>query len=81
MEFFAKHTTGRPADWEKAGLDWLTDAEESGGVRICRVLGVEEDGLRLEMIRESSPSKASARAFGQGLAMMHDAGAPAWGAG
>jgi fructosamine-3-kinase len=81
MEFFTKRTTGRPADWEKAGLDWLADAEENGGVRICRVLGVEEDGLRLEMIRESSPSKASARAFGQGLAMMHDAGAPAWGAG
>ncbi|WP_129661668.1 fructosamine kinase family protein [Rothia uropygialis] len=81
MEFFTKHTIGRPADWEKSGLEWLSDAESDGGARICRVLGVAEDGLRLELIRESSPSTAAARAFGQGLAMMHNAGASAWGAG
>lgn len=81
METFTKHSTGRAADWEKAGLDWLAEAESAGGARICRVVGIEEDGLQLELIRESSPSKGAARGFGQGLALMHDAGAPSWGAG
>ncbi|MCP3426597.1 fructosamine kinase family protein [Rothia sp. AR01] len=80
METFIKHTSGSAAGWERAGLEWLTAAEESGGARVCRVLGVTEDGLELERIAEAAPSKAAARAFGQGLAMTHDAGAPAWGA-
>ncbi|RUQ21796.1 fructosamine kinase family protein [Kocuria sp. HSID16901] len=81
METFTKHTTGRAADWEKAGLDWLAEAEEDGGARVCRVVDVVEDGLQLEMIHEASPSTSAARAFGQGLALTHDAGAAAFGAG
>ncbi|WP_269928938.1 fructosamine kinase family protein [Kocuria massiliensis] len=81
METFTKRTTGRQADWEKSGLDWLAEAENDGGVRVCRVLDVVEDGLQLEMIRESSASKSAARAFGQGLALTHDAGADAFGSG
>ncbi|WP_129660851.1 fructosamine kinase family protein [Rothia halotolerans] len=81
METFIKQTSGSAAGWERAGLEWLAEAEESGGARVCRILGVAEDGLELELIREAAPSKAAARAFGQALALTHDAGAEAWGSG
>ncbi|MDN5639896.1 MAG: fructosamine kinase family protein [Actinomycetia bacterium] len=81
MDTFVKNTTGRAADWEAAGLEWLARAEPDGGVRICRVLGRPDGGLELERIREAAPSKSAAGAFGQALAVTHDAGAPAFGAG
>ena len=81
MDTFLKQSTGRAADWERCGLEWLAEAESEGGVRICRVLDVGPRGLALERISESSPSPAQAEDFGRALAHTHAAGAPAFGAG
>lgn len=79
MSDFEKTKPGAPDGFfalEAAGLDWLRQA---GGARVAEVRGVSRSGIRLEKIRETSPSKAAAREFGRALAKTHDAGAPAFG--
>lgn len=66
---------------EAAGLDWLAEAEESGGTRIARVLAHPEPTvLHLEQIADGSPTAAQAERFGRSLARTHAAGATHWGA-
>jgi fructosamine-3-kinase len=62
---------------EAAGLRWL---REAGGPRIPEVL--EADGGRMvtEFVHAGSPGRRAAEELGRGLARMHAAGAPAFGA-
>lgn len=61
---------------EAAGLRWLA---EPGAVPVVRVVGVGPDHLDLERLVPATPTAEHARAFGRGLALLHDAGAPAFG--
>jgi fructosamine-3-kinase len=62
---------------EAAGLTWLAEA---GGVRTARVLAVDDDRIVLERVSQGRADAAAAAAFGTALAIMHDAGAEAFGA-
>jgi fructosamine-3-kinase len=63
---------------EAAGLRWLAAAD---AVPVVRVLDVGPGHLDLERLHPARPTAAHARELGRGLARLHDAGAPAWGAG
>lgn len=65
-------------EWEAAGLRWLA---EPAAVRVAEVIRVGEGVLVLESVRSTQPSPDAARELGRGLARLHAAGAPAWGAG
>jgi fructosamine-3-kinase len=61
---------------EAIGLRWLA---VPGGPRVVRVLAVDVDGLDLERLEPAEPTAAAARELGAGLAVLHDAGAAAFG--
>lgn len=76
---FRKGRTGAPPGFfacEAAGLRWLA---AGGAVPVVRVLDVGPDHLDLERLVPARPTAEAARAFGRGLALLHDAGAPAFG--
>ncbi|WP_242504313.1 fructosamine kinase family protein [Promicromonospora panici] len=78
---FRKACADAPAGFfarEAAGLDWL---RVDGGPRIVGVSDVGPGHLDLERLSPVTPTPAAARAFGGALATLHDAGAPAFGAG
>lgn len=82
MTDFVKHRAGAPAGffaWEAAGLQWLSAAE--GGVPCAQVVSVDDASLTLRRLESVSPTAEAARTFGGRLAVTHDAGAPAFGAG
>jgi fructosamine-3-kinase len=60
---------------EAAGLRWLA---EPAALRVPEVLGVSDDVLVLDWVDEGRPGDRAA--FGAGLAAVHAAGAPAFGA-
>lgn len=62
---------------EANGLRWLAEA---GAVAVPEVLGVDENLLVIELIPAGRPTGATAREFGVGLARLHAAGAPSFGA-
>lgn len=62
---------------EAAGLAWL---RVPGGPRVVEVLGVGATHLDLERLSPARPTPGAARALGRRLAVLHDAGAPGWGA-
>ncbi len=64
-------------DCEAAGLSWLAVA---GGPRVARALDVSPTRLDLERVLPAAPTPGAAHAFGRALAVVHDAGAPSWGA-
>lgn len=61
---------------EAAGLRWLTVPD---GPRVVRVLATNPEFLDLENVTESAPDAEGAYYLGSGLAVMHDAGADAFG--
>jgi fructosamine-3-kinase len=63
---------------EAAGLDWL---RVPGGPRVVGVSDVGPGHLDLERLSPAAPTVAAARAFGGTLAVLHDSGAGAFGAG
>ncbi|MFD2794753.1 fructosamine kinase family protein [Promicromonospora vindobonensis] len=63
---------------EAAGLEWLRGA---GGPRVVGVCDVGPGHLDLELLSPVAPTAPAARALGGALAVLHDAGAPAFGAG
>jgi fructosamine-3-kinase len=65
------------AQAEAAGLRWL---EEAGAIRIPKVHGHEARWLVSDLVPQGRPSARAAREFGRGLAALHAAGAPAFGA-
>lgn len=82
MTDFVKHRAGAPAGffaWEAAGLRWLSSVD--GGVPCVPVVSFDATSLTLGRLQSVTPSPAAASAFGRGLAITHDAGAPAFGAG
>jgi len=77
---FVKERPGAPEGFfeaEAAGLSWLRAAR---GARVVDVHGVGEGWISLERIDEGRPDAAAAAEFGAALAVMHDAGAGAYGA-
>ena len=63
---------------EAAGLDWLRVPR---GPRVAGVLDVGPEHVDLERLSPVAPTAAAARTFGAALAVLHDAGADAFGAG
>ncbi|MGW0882440.1 fructosamine kinase family protein [Streptomyces sp. NPDC002671] len=62
---------------EVAGLRWLAGA---GAVRVPEVLGHDERWMVTERVPTGHPGPEAALCFGQALAALHAAGAPAFGA-
>ena len=82
MTDFVKRHLGAPADyfaWEAAGLRWLSSVD--GGVPCAPVVRVDAASLTLRRLESVTPSPEAAQVFGSRLAVMHDAGASAFGAG
>ncbi|MBD5787285.1 fructosamine kinase family protein [Cellulosimicrobium terreum] len=77
------HTKSRPDappgffTCEAAGLRWL---DVPGGPRVVQVRDVRDDALVLERVTPAAPTRGAAHDLGRRLAVLHDAGAPAWGA-
>ncbi len=65
--------------WEAAGLQWLSDVD--GGVPCAQVLAVDATSLTLRRLDSVTPSPDVANLFGRRLAITHEAGATAFGAG
>ena len=82
-EVFAKaahHADGAQAAAfaaEANGLRWLAEAS---AVPVPEVLGVDENLLVIELLPAGGPTRDAVGAFGAGLARMHAAGAPSFGA-
>ncbi|MCV7100307.1 fructosamine kinase family protein [Mycobacterium palustre] len=82
MTDFVKHHPGAPAGyfaWEAAGLRWLSGVD--GGVPCAQVVRADATGLTLRRLDSVNPTPQAAHAFGGQLAVTHDAGADAFGAG
>ncbi|MCZ8382603.1 fructosamine kinase family protein [Mycobacterium sp. CPCC 205372] len=81
MTDFVKRNAAAPDGFfalEAAGLRWLAAA---GGARCARVVSHDATSLTLERLVTAAPARAAAREFGAALAVTHDAGADAFGAG
>lgn len=79
-DLFTKSRADAPEGFfacEAAGLAWL---RVPGGPRVVEVRGVGRTHLDLERLQPARPTPSAARALGRRLAVVHDAGAPAWGA-
>jgi len=77
---FVKRRPSAPSGFfstEAAALAWLA---EPGVVRVPRVLAVDATTITLERIMVGGPSDRGAEDLGRGLAELHAAGAPAFGA-
>ncbi|OCB35102.1 fructosamine kinase [Mycobacterium malmoense] len=82
MSDFVKHHPAAPGGyfaWEAAGLRWLAGVD--GGAPVAQVVSVDATSLTLRRLDSAPPTPEAARAFGGRLAVTHDAGAPAFGAG
>ena len=82
MTDFVKHHPHAPAGyfaWEAAGLQWLSAVD--GGVPCAPVVSVDATSLTLRRLNSVAPSPEAAHRFGTQLAITHDAGAAAFGAG
>lgn len=74
-----KQRAGAPAGFfacEAAGLRWLA---VPGGPPVVRVREVADDHLDVERLTPVAPTARAARELGARLAVLHDAGAPAFG--
>lgn len=82
MTDFVKQHPGAPDgyfSWEAAGLRWLSGAH--GGVPCAHIVSVDATSLTLRRLDSVPPTPEAAQTFGRRLAVTHDAGAPAFGAG
>ncbi|HZA11315.1 fructosamine kinase family protein [Mycobacterium sp.] len=82
MNAFVKRNPGAPPGyfaWEAAGLQWLSAVQN--GVPCARVLDHDATSLTLGRLAPAAPTREAAHDFGSRLAVTHDAGAPAFGAG
>jgi fructosamine-3-kinase len=79
---FVKHNPGAPSGffaWEAAGLRWLSGVD--GGVPCAQVVSFDAASLTLRRLASVTPNPEAAHEFGGRLAVTHDAGAEAFGAG
>jgi fructosamine-3-kinase len=75
---FRKRDPHAPAGFfaaEAAGLRWLAEAEADGGVRVVRVLHVDDGEIVLERIAFHPVTAWAAAELGRRLAITHDRGA------
>ncbi len=82
MTEFVKRRADAPAGffaWEAAGLQWLSDVD--GGVPCAQIVSADATSLTLRRLDSVTPDAEAAREFGSRLAVTHEAGAPAFGAG
>ena len=82
MEVFVKRRAAAPAGFfalEAAGLGWLGSV--TGGLPCVKVLDYDDGSITLQRLSAVSPSPSAAGQFGRRLAVTHDAGAAAFGAG
>ncbi len=82
MADFVKQHPAAPSGyfaWEAAGLLWLAGVD--GGAPCAQVVSVDATTLTLRRLDSVTPTREAALAFGRRLALTHDAGAPAFGAG
>lgn len=82
MTDFVKRNPAAPAGFfacEAAGLQWLSAAD--GGVPCAQVVSFDDTSLTLRRLESAGPSPEAAREFGGRLAVTHDVGAQAFGAG
>lgn len=82
MTDFVKQNPDAPTGFfaaEAAGLRWLSGVD--GGVPCAQVVSVTATRLTLRRLDSVSPGPEAARAFGGRLAVTHEAGAAAFGAG
>ncbi len=81
MTGYTKRRTGAPPGFfgvEASGLAWL---RVPGGVPVARVLDITGTSITVERVTPRAASTAAATAFGEQLAITHDAGAAAFGVG
>lgn len=64
---------------EGRGLQWLGEAQRSGGPRVVDVYDWGKDRLDIERVEPASPTPKAAYDFGAALAHLHDAGADHFG--
>jgi fructosamine-3-kinase len=79
---FVKRHQGAPDGffaWEAAGLGWLSVVDD--GVPCAQVRSFDASSLTLQRLDSVAPSRAAGQVFGGRLAVTHDAGAAAFGAG
>jgi fructosamine-3-kinase len=79
---FVKRNPAAPTGFfecEAAGLQWLSSV--SDGVPCAQVVSFDSTSLTLRRLASARPSPEAAREFGRRLAVTHDAGASAFGAG
>ena len=82
MTDFVKRRAGAPSGYfayEAAGLRWLSNVD--GGVPCVPVVAADAVSLTLRRLDSVAPSHEAASEFGRRLAVTHDAGAAAFGAG
>ena len=77
---FAKTHRAPPTGFFAAEAIGLELLRVPGGPPVPDVVGVGEDGLVLSWVDSGRPTVAGAQAFGRGLAQMHAAGRPTFGA-
>lgn len=83
MERYRKSRAFAPQGFfecEGRGLQWMAQAELSGGPRVVKVFDWSDDWLDIERVESCSPTPKAAYEFGAALAHMHDTGAPSFGA-
>jgi fructosamine-3-kinase len=79
---FVKHHPEAPTGffaWEAAGLRWLSSVD--GGVPCAQIVSFDATSLTLRRLDSVTPGTEAAHVFGTRLAVTHDAGAAAFGAG
>ncbi len=82
MTDFVKRNSGAPSSyfgWEAAGLRWLSEVD--GGVPCAQVVSFDATRLTLRRLDSVPPTGDAASEFGRRLAVTHEAGAAAFGAG
>jgi fructosamine-3-kinase len=79
--FVKRHLAAPPGyfAWEAAGLQWLASVD--GGVPAVPIVSVDGVSLTLRQLDSVTPGPETAFEFGSRLAITHDAGAAAFGAG
>jgi len=65
---------------EAAGLRWLAEATDQGGVQVVQPVKILESTLTLDYLPTVSPAPGAAETFGRALAHTHAAGASHFGA-
>jgi fructosamine-3-kinase len=79
---FVKHRAEAPTGffaWEAAGLQWLSAVD--GGAPCAQVVSADSTSLTLRRLDSVAPTAEAADEFGGRLAVTHDGGAAAFGAG